>query len=160
MAVPRTLIYKRTHPGDPSPDGIFGLEDCMGRVRARDFQAAIGVGGTSAEPRSYGMDRRLNWVGVGARPLKGQPFGFRGPLVTFDRFILLENDGPRLSEIAPALARHLYGRNRRVVMSDGLNETLLHEIANLLELARDALQAGNKLRSARQRQLCRRPTCK
>jgi hypothetical protein len=30
----RTLIYKRTHTGDPDANGCFGIYDCMGRVRA------------------------------------------------------------------------------------------------------------------------------
>ena len=38
----RTLIYKRTHPGDPDAKGRFGIYDCMGRVRAWDFEAVIG----------------------------------------------------------------------------------------------------------------------
>jgi hypothetical protein len=30
----RTLIYKRTHSGDPDPEtGIFGNHDCEGEVR-------------------------------------------------------------------------------------------------------------------------------
>ena len=32
----RTLIYKRTHSGDPDPtSGRFGVRDCMGKVRDR-----------------------------------------------------------------------------------------------------------------------------
>jgi hypothetical protein len=41
----KVLIYKRTHTGDPTPEGVFGLSDCMGRVRAREYEAVIGVGG-------------------------------------------------------------------------------------------------------------------
>ena len=41
----RTLIYKRTHLGDPDLFGTFGINDCMGEVRARQFDAVIGVGG-------------------------------------------------------------------------------------------------------------------
>jgi hypothetical protein len=37
----RTLIYKRTHTGDPDASGCFGIFDCMGRVRALDFDAVI-----------------------------------------------------------------------------------------------------------------------
>ena len=36
----RTLIYKRTHPGDPDVDGLFGIHDCMGQVRAWSFDEA------------------------------------------------------------------------------------------------------------------------
>ena len=156
---PQTLIYKRTHPGDPSPDGVFGFEDCMGRVRARQFDAVIGVGGTSGEPRAYGIDRRLNWVGVGAHALKRRPFGYRGPLVTFDHFLLLEDEGPILTEIAPALARHVFGRNRRVVMSDGLNEILLEEVARILELAQSEPRARTHSANTRRR-VCVPKPCK
>jgi hypothetical protein len=133
-SLPRVLIYKRTHPGDPTPEGVFGFEDCMGSVRTRRFDAVIGVGGTSSEPRAYGIDRRLNWVGVGAHILERWPLGYRGPLITFDRFILLEDEGPNLSQIAPALAQHVYGMHRRVVMSDSLNDALLEEVAGILKL--------------------------
>ena len=102
------LIYKRTHTGDPTSEGIFGLSDCMGRVRAREFYAVIGVGGTSAEPRSIGIVSRLPGFGVGAHRSVSIPVGYRGPIVEFDRFRLFEQDGPKLDSIAPALARHLF----------------------------------------------------
>jgi len=61
----RTLIYKRTHPGDPDGKGQFGIHGCMGRVRTWRFEAVIGVGGTGAEPRSHGLDGKVNWIGIG-----------------------------------------------------------------------------------------------
>jgi hypothetical protein len=131
----RVLIYKRTHPFDPNTDGIFGCQDCMGAVRRRHFDAVIGVGGISAEPRGWGIDRRLNWVGVGAHASESVAVGDRGPLVTFDRFILWEEQGPLLKTIAPALARHVYAVHRRVVMSDGLSAGIQHEIRKILSLA-------------------------
>jgi hypothetical protein len=51
-------VYKRTHPGDPGPEGVFGIQDCMGAIRARDFDAVIGDGDTGDEPRFYGIDGR------------------------------------------------------------------------------------------------------
>jgi hypothetical protein len=131
----RVLIYKRTHPGDPNLDGVFGCEDCMGVVRGRRFDAVIGVGGIGPEAQGWGIDRRLNWVGVGPHPSESIPIGFRGRLVTFDRFILLEEQGPKLQRIAPALARYMYFVHRRVVMSDALNPTLRREIGKILSLA-------------------------
>jgi hypothetical protein len=89
----QVLIYKRTHPGDPNADGVFGCEDCMGAVRKRQFDAVIGVGGIGPEAQSHGLDRRLNWVGAGAHP-SSIPVGLRGPLVTFNRFLLLEVKAP------------------------------------------------------------------
>jgi hypothetical protein len=131
----RVLIYKRTHPFDPNTDGVFGCEDCMGAVRRRQFDAVIGVGGISAEPRGWGIDGRLNWVGVGAHATETIAVGDRGPLVTFDRFILLEEGGPKLKDIAPALARLVYSVHRRVVMSDGLSPSIQREIRKILSLA-------------------------
>lgn len=130
----RVLIYKRTHPGDPNADGVFGCEDCMGAVRRRRFDAVIGVGGIGPEAQSFRIDRRLNWVGVGAHSTS-IPVGLRGPLVTFDRFLLLEDQGPDLQSIAPTLARYMYATHRRVVMPEGLSPTLQREIQKILSLA-------------------------
>lgn len=117
----------------------------MGAVRARKFDAAIGVGGTSWEPKSYGIDRRLTWVGVGPSRF-ASPVGYRGPLVSFDRFTLFDEKGPKLDEVAPLLAGYLFGIHRRVVMSDGLSEDLQREIAKLLDLA--GVKQGRAARSS------------
>ena len=130
----RVLIYKRTHPFDPNEGGVFGCQDCMGTVRWRRFDAVIGVGGIGAESRGWGIDRRLNWVGIGAHQSQSIPAGSRGPLVTFDPFLLLEDQGPELKTIAPALARHVYTVHRRVVMSDGLSPRIQRDIRKILSL--------------------------
>jgi hypothetical protein len=131
----RVMIYKRTHTGDPTPEGFFGLSDCMGGVRARAFDAVIGVGGLSGEPRSLNIDGRLTWVGVGARRMASIPVGHRGPIIQFDRFRLFEERGPKLDTIAPALAHHLFAVHRRVVMSGGLSTAIQREIKKILALA-------------------------
>ncbi len=130
----RIMIYKRTHTGDPSPDGVFGSSDCMGRVRARDYEAVVGVGGTSMEPRVCGIAGRVTWVGVGPYRSKSIPVGYRGPIVKFDRFALFDETGPMLASIAPALAHHLFGIHRRVVMSDRLNDTIQRELVKIIAL--------------------------
>lgn len=107
----RILTYKRTHIGDPDPTGRFGIYDCMGRIRLLNFNTVIGVGGVGAEPRSHGIDRRDNWVGVGATK-QWRPEG-PGVVVTFEEFRLLEEQGPPLQELAPLLAMRMYeGRVR------------------------------------------------
>ena len=63
----RTLVYKRTHTGDPDTNGVFGNQDCMGRVRRLPFEAVIGVGGISREPVALGIAGKINWIGIGAR---------------------------------------------------------------------------------------------
>ncbi len=61
----RVLVYKRTHNGDPDAHGCFGAFDCMGTVRDREYDAVIGVGGIGPEAQSNGIDRQINWIGIG-----------------------------------------------------------------------------------------------
>jgi hypothetical protein len=63
------------------------------------------VGGIGTKAKAEGIDRKINWIGV--RPKK-RPFpGGRGPLVTFERFRLFEENGPDFGDIAPGLAKRL-----------------------------------------------------
>jgi hypothetical protein len=130
----RTLIYKRTHPGDPDRQGRFGIEDCMGQVRTWDFEAVIGVGGIGAEPRSHGLDGKVNWIGIGPHRIGSAR---RGPVLTFDRFCLFESKGPSFAGLAPRLAARLYSRNVRVVR-DRLDDEERREVERILALAGDA----------------------
>ena len=130
----RTLVYKRTHTGDPDAGGRFGIHGCMGRVRAWSFDAVIGVGGMGPEPTSYGIDGRVTWIGIG--PHKTTAKDPRGPLVTFDHFVLFDERGPLLHEHAPRLARHMYEGRVRVLFNPSPEEA--KEIAGLLRLARKA----------------------
>ncbi|EMI16565.1 hypothetical protein RMSM_06521 [Rhodopirellula maiorica SM1] len=107
------LVYKRTHVGDPGPDGCFGVFDCMGTVRDRDYDAVIGVGGIGPEARSHGIAGLVNWIGVG--PHKTYT-GKRGPEVTFDRFVYYGCDGYDFAEYAPRLAKRMYDRNVRSIL--------------------------------------------
>jgi hypothetical protein len=130
--LPRTLIYKRTHVGDPDAAGRFGINGCMGRVRAWPFEAVIGVGGIGDEPTRHGIADRVTWIGLGPRKTIGRDS--RGPLVTFDHFILLDRHGPIFSEIAPDLARRIYSKNIRATMRV-VSATEGREVAAILRLA-------------------------
>lgn len=134
----RTLVYKRTHPGDPDPEGRFGIHGCMGQVRTWSFEAVIGVGGRGAEPKSHGLAEKVNWIGIGPHRRAGDDP--RGPVVTFDHFLLFGpdgSDGPSFSALAPQLANRMYSRNVRVLMDD-LDERERAEVARVLDLAKDA----------------------
>ncbi|MCA8002749.1 hypothetical protein [Burkholderia metallica] len=131
----RILTYKRTHTGDPDCYGRFGINDCMGAVRNRHFDAVIGVGGIGAEQRSYGIAGKLTWIGVGPRRSKGR----RGDIVTFEHFLLLDAEGPELLAVAPNLARRVYGGRVRVLL-DGYSPAEHAEALNLLKWARKALR--------------------
>jgi hypothetical protein len=90
-----TLIYKRTHNGDPDPHtGTFGNHDCMGRVRTWPFDAVIGVGGTGAEPVRWNIAGKVTWVGISVHLGEPAGSGHRGPTVMFDHFLYLGEDGP------------------------------------------------------------------
>jgi hypothetical protein len=146
----RTLVYKRTHVGDPDREGRFGIHDCMGRVRSWHFEAVIGVGGVGAEPRSQGIAHKVNWIGIGPHK-KPQP-GRRGPLVTFDHFLYFEAEGPDLRSIAPTLAARMEGI--RFVMND-LDAEVQAEVEILLDLARSAppsVAGGNGAPSSEDRE--------
>jgi hypothetical protein len=62
-----TLVYKRTHSGDPSPTtGVFGNRDCMGREREWKFESVVGVGGIGRE--AYNKDMAAKPPDSGPRP--------------------------------------------------------------------------------------------
>lgn len=131
----RTLIYKRTHPGDPDSEGQFGIQDCMGKVRKWDFEAVIGVGGIGSESSGHGLAEKINWIGIGLHTRT--EIGKRGPVVTFDHFILWETDGPSFRGQAPKLADRMYSKNVRVVMYE-LDSQEQAEVEQILALAKDA----------------------
>lgn len=116
----RILIYKRTHKGDPDKSGIFGVHGCMGGVRGFEYDAVIGVGGMGTEPRSYGIHGRINWVGIGPQKDWGtsaMQVDSRGPQVRFKEFALWEDKGPPLMWEAPMLARRLFEKKARYLLS-------------------------------------------
>jgi len=134
----RTLIYKRTHSGDPDPKkGVFGNHDCMGQVRGWNFDAVIGVGGIGREPQDNGIAGKLTWVGI--RPHKTGDR--RRPKVTFDHFLYYGEDGKLLSDLAPVLAKHVYDGRARVLM-DSLSDEEQREVEKILKLARNAPPSG------------------
>jgi hypothetical protein len=130
IEVRRTLVYKKTHPGDPE-NGCFGSQDCMGSVRARTFDAVIGVGGNGAEARSHNIHGKIDWVGLG--PKKHPAPGYRGPIVTFDHIKDFSGKGPELRKIAPRLAARMYDGNPRTVMAFSAEEQV--ELKGILRLA-------------------------
>lgn len=150
----RTLIYKRTHSGDPdSETGEFGNRNCMGRVRSWRFDAVIGVGGTGREPQRERIARKLTWIGIGPHKT-GNP---QRPRITFDHFVYYGESGPLLEIIAPALAGRIYGRNVRVIIDSFSTEERL-EAEQILDIARAAPPSPVRLRNARSNM--RHKTCR
>lgn len=154
----RILTYKRTHTGDPGAAGVFGVNDCMGKLRALEYDAVIGVGGIGSEPRSYKIDGKITWVGVSPRKRMGQWFS---PLVTFDQFVLFDAGGPAMASLAPNLAKRIYeGKVRYLLSGYTIAEQL--DAKGIVEWALSATQGvvGEEIkthRGIRIRCVCRSP---
>ncbi len=145
----RILVYKRTHRGDPDDRGRFGINTCMGSVRALEYDAVIGVGAMNAEARSHGIDGRINWIGVGPKKdwsASAMRIDSRGPQVRFENFALWEDAGPPLQVEAPMLARRFYEKNARFVLT-GLSPEEQREAESILRLI-DSFQGKPGSRNA------------
>ncbi len=136
----RILVYKRTHNGDPDQYGCFGVDDCMGAVRKRYFDAVIGVGGIGPEAQASGIANKVNWIGIGPHKTDGPK---RGPFVRFDHFLDFGTDGLDFLDVAPTLAKRMYSRNVRHVM-DSLNKQEYAEVLGLLKLAENAAPSAKR----------------
>lgn len=140
----RTLIYKRTHSGDPDPaSGVFGNAGCMGSVRGWRFDAVIGIGGIGPEPIRCGIAGKLTWVGIGPHKTGDS----RQPHVTFDHFLYYGEGGKFFETLAPTLARHIYDRNVRIIM-DSLSDKERVETERILRIALRAPASPALLRRA------------
>jgi len=141
----RTLIYKRTHSGDPDPSsGVFGNNDCMGSVKGWQYDAVIGIGGIGPEPRRKGIGGKLTWVGIGPHKVFDNPSKPRNPKVSFDHFWYLGEGGPLIEALYPALAQRMYEKNVRVLVHcsqatwRGCQVDLNREVLKILKRAKAA----------------------
>ena len=124
--------------GDPDKSGKFGIHDCMGGVRRWRFDAVIGVGGKSPDKGSEDIAHKINWIGIGPARETEAPRNFRGPLVTFERFVFLEETGPELKKRAPNLFKHMFeDQHVRLVMSRSLPSKMQEEVQEILGWAKN-----------------------
>jgi hypothetical protein len=130
----RTLVYKRTHHGDPNDQGVFGCHDCMGRVRGWSFDAVIGIGGIGPDVEQD-IAGRINWIGVGANELPA-PHDYSGPLVVFDHFLNCNSWEEMVRDVAPNLAARMYDVNVRATTK--FDRQTQREIVKLLAWAEGA----------------------
>ena len=135
----RTLIYKRTHCGDPDPTtGVFGCNNCMKNgVRGWEFDSVIGIGGIGSEAELNGIAGKLTWIGIGKHLIKDDPdrafVTADNPLVTFDHFKYFAEEARLLETIAPHLAEHMYKRGARHLINLSSDEQ--KEVEDILRLA-------------------------
>ncbi|GEM_PF-3481185 len=107
----KILVYRRTHRGDPNSKGEFGCHNCMGLVRNWNYDAVIGIGGKKPDRGEEEIKEKITWVGI--FPTKtASPHGFKGPLVTFKKFILWDEKGLLVKDYYPALYEYMFVRNK------------------------------------------------
>lgn len=111
------------------------MYDCMGRVRDFDYEAVIGIGGTGSEPRNHNISGKITWVGV--NPNKICQSNLRGPIVTFQYFVLFDKNGPSFSTFAPLLAKRMYEGRVRYLLT-GYTELERKEAEGIVEWATKA----------------------
>lgn len=130
----KVLIYKRTHMGDPDERGVFGIYDCMGRMRNWNFDAVIGIGGKSPWKGHTGIKQKINWIGLGPKKIFPPKRGHR---VVFDHFKLYEEAGVNIELNYPNLFDYMYSKNKRFSMSSNLPEKVLEEVKMILNSIKD-----------------------
>ena len=129
-----TLLYKRTHKGDPGTSGVFGSDDCMGRVRGFNFDAVIGVGGKIPDRGHEEIAYKVNWVGIKPRVIGRNG---RGPLLKFEYFVRPEGAGPDLRKLAPGIYSYMFeDKHVRLVLSNSLTTEMQDEVWQTLKWAK------------------------
>ena len=135
--------------GRSNKAGVFGCEDCMGRVRGWTFDAAIGVGVKRPDRGHEGIACKITWVGTYPYPTECPPCNSprRGPCLKFEHFVLWDERGPDFTLHAPYLYRHMFEEKQvRLVMSQSLPRKMQEEVAAILTLAdnqRDEVPANH-----------------
>jgi len=126
----KTLIYKRTHRGDPDDQAIFGVKDCMGKVRGWNFDSVIGVGGSKPDVGHEEIAQKVTWIGLGPKIIGKTS---RGPVLHFNWFRRYDEIGPLLEERAPRLFAHMFiDRHVRALLSQNLCAIERKEVEDLI----------------------------
>ncbi|MGQ2981846.1 hypothetical protein [Flavobacterium sp.] len=130
----KVLIYKRTHKGDPGPEGIFGIQDCMGKMRNWNYDAVIGIGGKASWRGHEDIRYKINWIGLGPKKIISTN-QHRGPGVVFTNFALFEAAGQDIETNFPHLFKYMYDSRKRFDMSSVLPENVYLEVMGILNSA-------------------------
>jgi len=151
MNNPVILVYRRNHKGDPNEDGIFGINDCMGSVRDWEYDAVIGIGGSAPWDVREGLAYKINWIGIGPNKRSATSKDcermrwdypkfkeFRGKLVTFDRFLILNGNGPLVKSDAQKLHDYMFVDGRIPRAAKNFPDDIYSELLSILKLADDA----------------------
>jgi hypothetical protein len=131
----RILIYKRTHKGDPNEDGIFGIQDCMGKIRNWNYDAVIGIGGKSPWKVDYDIKYKINWIGIEPKRIAKTK---RGGIFVFAHFELYEEEGKDIKDNFPNLYKYMYDKRKRFDFSNELPHEVYIEVKQILDLIKNS----------------------
>ncbi|HNW97987.1 MAG TPA: hypothetical protein PKK00_06215 [Bacteroidales bacterium] len=132
----KVLIYKRTHKGDPKKEGIFGNQDCMGRIRNWNYDAVIGIGGKTAWKEDLDIKYKINWIGLEPKKIKSND-GRKCDKVVFSHFELYEGKGVKIKDNYPNLFKYMYESGKRFDMSSDLPKDVYEEVKQILDSIKD-----------------------
>ncbi|MFH1066659.1 MAG: hypothetical protein V1746_01985 [bacterium] len=150
----KTLIYKQKRTNDPDGSGWWGIHNCMKGVRNWDFDAVIGIGGKSREAKKNGIDRKITWIGIGAKQhkQKGRPL-----LIAFKNFIRFEKSSKKLRRIAPNLSKRMYYSKKARFIFDSFTKKQKKEVRKLLKMAKGG--KSSSIRKPRHQQCMKKDRC-
>lgn len=155
----KILVYRRTHTGDPNnKTKTFGINDCMGSVRDWEYDAVIGIGGSKPDEGDEGIREKITWVGITpklkqsatkedvARMMAGNPnfSGFRGQLVTFEKFKSWDENGKSVRDNYPNLYQYMFDAGRIPRAALNFPDRIYEELLKILEMAENEIDIQSR----------------
>jgi hypothetical protein len=128
---PVILVYRRTHKGDPGPEGLFGINNCMKKVRNWKFDAVIGVGGLNPWHTDKHIAKKINWIGISPVTLDYTEGNRR---LAFEHFLIQEDSGNDVINVAPLLYKYMFeeGNIPRAAKNFAHRPDIYKELINIL----------------------------
>jgi hypothetical protein len=123
----RILVYKQTHLGDPDLWGAWWR--CMGKVRLREYDAVIAIGGHGHDPQSWGIAGRVTWVGIGPHA--------RYRVVRFEHYRNFGNAGPLVECVLKPLVLRMPRRAPIMIQDEDPFDDFVREVAGEAPASRD-----------------------
>lgn len=115
----------------------------MGSIRNLQFDAVIGIGALTSTAKRHGINGRINWIGVGAhRQWSGPVERKHVALLRFERFLLMDSDGPFVDKECPALASRFYEMRARYLLQGMTVQEQMEASQIILSMERYAQDCG------------------
>ena len=146
--VRNVLLIKQQGSRDPSDDGIWGETGCWGSFRNENFDAVLGIGGSTAY---FSISDKVTWGAIGPHEIGHDEKG--NCIWGFERFSNPGSKGPLVEEGWPLVARTMQAAGRRPVLHR-LGTTIELDI-QITELVRSFGRASASRRTTPKPGICR-----